>query len=232
MPSGVPAFFWFTHTVQDPFALAENTPDCGFVISPASRPLEAILLAAGRSRRMAGVNKLLLSVDGMAMVRRSALLYLDLGMNLTVVTGSEMSPVAAELAGLDLKLIANPDADSGQYSSVRAGLAATALSARGVVIALVDQPLLTTVDIGALVAEFANHGETCICVPRFAGARGNPVIFPVAVARHLRETCMPPRGFIDTHPEQVAWFEAANDHFTRDVDTPEDAAQLLGLINR
>jgi molybdenum cofactor cytidylyltransferase len=198
------------------------------VAIPDSLDCEVILLAAGRSRRMGGVNKLLLQVEGMAMVRRSAQLYLDLGMKLTVVTGSDDREVAAALAGLDLQFIANPAADSGQHSSVRAGFAAAPLLAPGVVVALADQPLLTAADIRALVAEFVTYGGTRICVPRFAGKRGNPVIFPVAVARCLRETGMPPRAFIDAHPEQITWFEAANDHFIRDIDTPEDAAELLG----
>ncbi len=191
-------------------------------------PLEAILLAAGRSRRMAGINKLLLAVDGTAMVRRSAQLYLDLGMSLTVVTGSDNRDVAAALAGLDLRLVVNPDADSGQHSSVRAGLAASALAAPGILIALSDQPLLTSADIRSLAAAFTGHGENRICVPRHAGQRGNPVIFPAAIARHLRESPIPPRAFIDAQPEQIAWFDADDDHFTRDVDTPQDAAQLLG----
>ena len=218
--------------MQKPFATAKNAAETGAVASSDNLHLEAILLAAGRSRRMAGIDKLLLRVDGMAMVRRSALLYLDLGMSLTVVAGSDDGPVAAELAGLDVRLVANPDADTGQHSSVGAGLAASPLQAAGVVVALTDQPLLTATDIRALVAEFASHAGTRICIPRFAGKRGNPVIIPTAIALSLCETGVPPRNFIDAHPEQVAWFDVAHDHFTRDIDTPEDAAQLLGAIDR
>ncbi len=195
----------------------------------ASLHLEAILLAAGRSRRMAGVNKLLLPVDGVAMVRRSALLYRALGMRLTVVTGPDNRDVAAALSGVEFQLVVNPDADDGQQTSVRAGLLATPLLAPGAVVALADQPLLTAADIGALASEFAGHAGARMCVPRFGGKRGNPVIFPAAVVRCLREPgALPPRAFIDAHPELVCWFEAANDHFTRDVDTPEDAAELIG----
>jgi len=198
------------------------------VASPDSLNFEVILLAAGRSRRMAGVNKLLLPVDGTTMVRRSAQLYLDLGMRVTVVTGAD-DRVARALAGLDVKLVTNSDADSGQNSSVGAGLAATPLAAAGIVVALADQPLLTVDDIRALAQAFTSHDGARICVPRRAGQRGNPVIFPVAMARRLREPgAMPPRAFIDAQPDQIAWFDAANDHFTRDIDTPDDAAQLLG----
>ncbi len=191
--------------------------------------LEAILLAAGRSRRMGNVDKLLLPIDGIAMVRRSACLFLELGMALTVVTGSDNQHIAEALTGLDVKLVANSDADSGQHSSVRAGLAVTPLLAPGVVIALSDQPLLTTPDISALAAAFTEHGASRICVPRHAGQRGNPVILPQAIARQLRSPDAPtPRAFIDTHSETVAWFDTASDHFIRDIDTPSDAERLLG----
>jgi molybdenum cofactor cytidylyltransferase len=199
------------------------------VASPDRLNLEAILLAAGRSRRMEGVNKLLLRIGGVPMVRRSACLFLDLGVPLIVVTASDNRRVAEALAGLDAKLVVNADADTGQQSSVRAGLAATPLRAAGVVVALSDQPLLTTGDIRALAAVFEQHGGTRIAVPRYTGQRGNPVIFPTAIARQLGAPGAPaPRAFIDAHPEAVAWFDAPSDHFIRDVDTPGDAAELLG----
>ena len=178
---------------------------------------------------MGDIDKLLLAVNGQPMVRRSARLYLDLGMKLTVVTGSDDRAIAAALAGLGLQLVANPAADNGQQTSVHAGLAATALQAPGVIVALADQPLLTLHDITALLTEFAAHAGTRICIPRFNGQRGNPVIFPAAIARILREQdAMSPRDYLDAHPREVAWFEVNNDHFTRDIDTPADAAELLG----
>jgi CTP:molybdopterin cytidylyltransferase MocA len=178
---------------------------------------------------MGGVDKLLLPVGGVAMVRRSALLYCELGMPLTVVTGAHASAVADAVAGLDVRLVANADADNGQQTSVLAGLLATPLAAPGVLVALADQPLLTSADIAALVAAFAAQAGQRIGVPWFAGKRGNPVIFPAAIVRRLRAPGgLAPRAFIDAHPELVAWFDASNDHFTRDVDTPEDAAELIG----
>jgi molybdenum cofactor cytidylyltransferase len=181
---------------------------------------------------MRGPDKLLLPISGMPMVRRSALVYLELGMTLTVVTGLDGDHIIAALAGLDLALIANPDADSGQHTSVRTGLMATPLLAPGVIVALADQPLLTTSDIVALGAVFERHDCARICVPRHAGQRGNPVVFPAALARVLRDHPQAglPRAFIDAHPEHVTWLEAENDHYTRDVDTRDDAAELLGLV--
>ena len=176
---------------------------------------------------MGGVDKLLLPIAGEPMIRRSARLYLELGMSLIVVTGRDNGPRDA-LAGLDLALIVNPAADDGQHSSVHAGLAAAALAATGVILALADQPLLTSRDIALLCESFIRGGAQHICVPQYAGARGNPVILQMDVAQHCRDDHILPRAFMDARPDRAAWFHAENDHFTRDVDTPEDAARVLG----
>lgn len=193
--------------------------------------IEAIVVAAGRSRRMGAVNKLLLPVAGIPMVRHVVALYAALASPVTVIVGEDAADVREALAGLDVRLVENRNVDAGQQESVRLGLAAADLTGGGVLIALADQPLLTASDIEALIACFETHGGTRICVPRRDGKRGNPVLFPTALARRLREDETAPRArrFIDDHPEHVIWFEAANDHFTTDIDTPEDAARILGI---
>ena len=201
---------------------------------PAARPgaIEVILLAAGASRRMRGANKLLLPAHGMPLIRASAAIYCELGMPLCVVLRAgavDAAAVRAALAGLPLRIAVNPDPATEQGDSARIGLSAAALNGPGVMIALADQPLLTGPDIAALIAHFIAQKATRICVPRHGGVRGNPVILPTALARRLRDdpATPSPRRFIDAQAEAISWFEAPNDHFTRDIDTPQDAARLL-----
>lgn len=211
---------------------------------------EVILLAAGRSRRMGGADKLLLpaapapttlsSAGPVPLIRRSVELYRSLNLPVTVVLPDREGPVARALQGLDLTLACNPGPsastpardsrlDDGQQASVHAGLRAAPLAAPAVLIALADQPLLEPADIEALLACFEAKGGTLACIPRHAGQRGNPVVLPRAVARMLRDAPGEPsvRTWLDRHPEAVCWFDGASDHFIRDVDTPADAAALL-----
>ncbi|MBS0254263.1 MAG: nucleotidyltransferase family protein [Proteobacteria bacterium] len=196
------------------------------MIVPAQ--IEVILLAAGHSRRMAGVDKLLLPLPGgTSLLAHSAGLYRALGMPLLAVLRPDRPEHRAALAGLDLRIATNPDPAANQSGSIRTGLAAATLDGAGVLIALADQPWLTGADIAALIATFAAHDGQRIVVPRHHGQRGNPVLLPTATARALcDEPAATPRALIDARPEQVAWHEAATDHFTRDVDTPADAALL------
>lgn len=202
---------------------------------PATGQIAVVLLAAGRSRRMGGADKLMLPTGSPhgaePLLRRAARLYLELGLPLTVVVRPDHAAPAAALAGLDVAWAINPllptGADDGQQASVLAGLRAAPAAAGGVLVALADQPLLTPADIAALLACFSAHAGGRIVVPRHAGQRGNPVILPGALARALAAGGVAPRAHIDAHPDQVIWFEAETDHFTRDIDTPEDAARLL-----
>ena len=173
------------------------------------------------------------------MVRHAARLYRELGLPITAVVPDLAGPVAQALGQLDLRLAANPwppqapspQDDDGQQASLRAGLAAAPLAARGVLVALGDMPWLTAEDIAALIACFAATDATRICIPRHAGQRGNPVLFPASVLRALRDDprAPSPRAFIASHPELVCWHETASDHFIRDIDTPADYAADLTI---
>ena len=77
-----------------------------------------ILLAAGMSQRMGGLNKLLLPINGVPMVRRMALtLAAFADVPTVVVLGHEAQRVAAVLDGIALTIITNVQYQSGQMSS-------------------------------------------------------------------------------------------------------------------
>jgi molybdenum cofactor cytidylyltransferase len=138
----------------------------------------AILLAAGRSQRMGGRNKLLLDVDGQPMVRRVAVTLLNSHLRQVIaVLGYESTLVAGALAGLPLRIVVNDKYASGQMSSVRAGIAAIADDPAAVV-ALADQPALEPADVDFLIDAFLALPEPKILVPVYGGQRGNPIVLP------------------------------------------------------
>ncbi len=66
--------------------------------------------------------------------------------------------------------------DDGQASSVLVGLGALSARLDAVIVALADQPLVNSQDIGALIGAFKKRGGAAMVVPRVDGAPGNPVI--------------------------------------------------------
>ena len=121
--------------------LADMVPE----ITAIKRPTP-ILLAAGMSQRMGGLNKLLLPIKGVPMVRHMALTLVAFAdVSPVVVLGYEAERVVAALDGIALTMITNAHYQSGQMSSVTAGLIAAGQVAN-YMICLADLPLLTAAD--------------------------------------------------------------------------------------
>ena len=87
--------------------------------------VDAIVLAAGRSSRMGGPNKLMALFEGRPLVRLTAeTARASRAGEVVVVTGHQDERVAAALAGLDVRLAHNRDYQSGLASSLKTGVRA------------------------------------------------------------------------------------------------------------
>ena len=138
----------------------------------------AVLLAAGRSSRFDGGNKLLTPVDGVPLVRHAATTLLEAAVDDTVVVLGHDAPAVREaLSGLGLSFRVNADYADGQSTSVRAGVdAAIQRDWDGTVFALGDMPFIDPASVDALL-EWRLRGSEPIVAAAYAGERGNPVLF-------------------------------------------------------
>lgn len=205
-------------------------PDTTAIMHPTP-----ILLAAGMSQRMGGLNKLLLPINGVPMVRQVALtLAAFADIKPVVVLGHEATQVAAALDGIELTMVTNAQYQSGQMSSVTAGLIAAGQAA-DYMICLADLPLLTVADCAALCAAHKQAGVGQITVPvqredgMFA-RRGNPIIIP-ASARHKiikGGTNLGCRGLLNNHPDLIYPFDSCADGFYVDIDTQDAFRDTTG----
>src|SRR5262249_33250077 len=108
---------------------------------PAGRRIAAVVLAAGRSTRMGGPNKLLAEIAGRPLVRmvvEGALA--PRGRPVIVVVGHQRAEVEKPLAGLPVQLVHNPDFAQGLGTSLKAGIAAVPAEADGAIVCLGDMP--------------------------------------------------------------------------------------------
>jgi molybdenum cofactor cytidylyltransferase len=217
----------------------------GLLMEIASRPqprageakkagyrLAAVVLAAGRSTRMGGPNKLLEEIAGVPVVRRTAKAVLAARYApVVVVTGHMGEEVAAALAGLDLRLVHNARFAEGLSTSLAAGIAALPAEADGALVALGDMPAASPELLRRLAATFDPGVGRAIVVPVREGRRGNPVVwarrfFP---ALEALEGDAGAKSLIGENAEVVAEIEADGEGAFLDVDTPEalDAARRL-----
>ena len=206
--------------------------------------LGIVLLAAGESRRMGAVNKLLLSVDGEPLVRRTARLLASLagtaegseaGSRVTVVLGHEAEDVAAALAGLEVTVSVNPDYATGQRSSVYHGLSNVG-EADSYMVSPADMPHLTAEDCGALIAAHRSAPDGAVTVPMrqtpHGAQRGNPVMLSgtaraEVVSGGINLGC---RGLLERRPDLIHIHKTMSDGFFVDIDTPEAYAAETGAF--
>lgn len=147
--------------------------------APVEPKVEIALLAAGRSSRMGGPNKLMALFEGRPLVRRSAERALaSQAAGVTVVTGHQADRIRAVLSGLDVKIVHNPDFASGLSGSLKQGVASMAPDAAGAMIVLADMPGVSTGDLDHLIGAFKKSGGAAVVRAVHNGKRGNPVILP------------------------------------------------------
>lgn len=190
----------------------------------------AVVLAAGQSARMGGANKLLLPVAGEPLVRRTVRTVLAAGVQeAVVVTGHQAREVTRAVIDLPVTVQPNLRYEDGQMRSVAAGVAALARATDAILVCPGDLPLLRTEDVHELMDVFLAHPDSSIVIPRFAGTRGNPIVFAASYAPEVAagRRLIGCRKLADQYPQETFWWDAAHDRFTTDCDTPEDYQRLL-----
>ena len=189
-----------------------------------SRSVTAVILAAGRSTRMGGPNKLLAELSDKKLVRIAAEQALaSKATEVVVVTGHQADLVAQALSGLNVKLVFNPDFAGGLASSVKAGVAAVPETADGALICLGDMPLIDAGLIDRLIDAFAPDRGNLIVLPVAEGRRGNPVLWSRRFFGELMtlEGDVGARHLIAKHGEAVAEVPVEGDSAFLDIDTPQ-----------
>jgi molybdenum cofactor cytidylyltransferase len=189
-----------------------------------NRNVAAIVLAAGRSTRMGGPNKLLAEIDGKKLVRIVAeQAVASKAAEVIVVTGHQAELVEQALQGLKVKFVRNPDFAGGLASSVKAGISAVSDSVDGAVICLGDMPLIGAQLIDRLIDTFAPDRGQLIAVPVSEGRRGNPVLWSRRFFKELMtlDGDVGARHLIAKHAEAVAEVPVDGESAFLDIDTPQ-----------
>jgi len=148
-----------------------------------------------------------------------------------VITGSQHDAIVAAVMadGPDrgVRIVRNPDPERGQLSSIWTALDACPADAEGLLMTLVDVPMLTSGTVRAVVDTW-QRTRAPVVRPIVAGRRGHPVIFDCRVFAELRAAPLDSgaRAVVRAH-----WAESVdvpvNDLGSLvDVDTPADYARL------
>jgi molybdenum cofactor cytidylyltransferase len=207
-------------------------------------PVAGIILAAGGSSRF-GQPKPLLDWHGKPFVHVAAETALAAGLSpVVVVTGAHAEQVETALNDLPVMIVRNQDWQSGQSSSIQAGLHSLPPQSlrdsspkskefgggwEGVgaaIFLLADQPQTTPTVIRALTEE---HARTLapILAPLVQGQRANPVLFDRLTFPDLMALKGDVGGraiFSKIPVNYLTWYDES---LLSDVDTPEEYRKLV-----
>lgn len=138
--------------------------------------VEAIVLAAGASRRFGEANKLLREVAGVPIIKRVIAAVQGAEIPVCVITGWQQERIAAAVA--PVPTCWNPDWEQGLGSSLAAG-AASCQSGSAILVVLGDMPGVRSDVIQSLMNQLGDQKGT-IVVPVYdanPGVWGHPVLF-------------------------------------------------------
>jgi len=211
----------------------------------------AVVLAAGCSSRM-GSQKLLLPFGSKTVIAHIVDQILAASINrVYVVVGHRRKQIERELAqhlfgsftkdiapdkadqisAGRISIVNNPDYKSGMLSSVRCGLRAVDKKCQAVLVALGDQPSITTALVKQMVKTFA-AAEKHILVPLYQGRRGHPILFSMIYREQILTDFdgVGLRGLLQAHRDDIYEMNVSTPAVLSDMDYPEDYKRELALL--
>lgn len=208
---------------------APATPRSG--AAPRSAPIiAAVVLGAGRSRRMAPHNKLLVTdKTGKTMIARVVDNVLSSNARpVMVVTGHMAEQVEQALGGRPVRYVHAQDYAEGLSASLKAGIAAVPPECSAAIVCLGDMPLVTGRMIDRLLSMYSPDEGRLIVLPTFRGKQGNPMLWDKRFFPEILEIGgdSGARFLAGRHSEFVCEVEMADDAVLRDFDTTESLASL------
>jgi molybdenum cofactor cytidylyltransferase len=192
--------------------------------------IAAIVLAAGRSSRMAPHNKLLIADKaGKPMIARVVDNVLSSGARpILVVTGHMRDAVEEALGGRPVTMLHAPDYAEGLAASLKTGIAAVPPECAGAIVCLGDMPLVTGRMIDRVLSMHDADEGRLIVQPTYQGKPGNPMLWD----RRFFDEIMQLSGdtgarlLVRQHADSACEIEIGDDAILRDFDTPESLATL------
>ncbi len=183
-----------------------------------------LLLAAGASRRMGDVDKLLLETPDGPLLRHTARNARAAGPVRVMLAGGRPEHHAA-LAGLDVAITEVPDAAEGMSAALRAGMAALPPDSPAVIIALADMPLVGPDIYARLIAAHAPDKGRLICrAVTQSGRKGHPVLFDRRFFPDLAQVRGDKGGrdILRANPQALCDVPTPGEGAACDIDTPQD----------
>lgn len=178
--------------------------------------LAAVILSGGASSRM-GSPKALLPYQGRPFLEHLLEItrHPQIGVR-RVVLGAHAEPIAKAIHLNADEIVINDQWDAGQLSSIHAALRSLPEGTDGILLCLIDHPLISASLVADLIERFVSSRKP-IVLPLHKGRRGHPLIFSSALYGELLAAPL------DTGARAVVWAHQAD---IEEVSTSEEGCIL------
>ena len=184
--------------------------------------IEAIILAAGESKRM-GRPKPLLHIGGKPALALIVDTLKEAGISSAhVVVGHKAKKIIDE-TDIDVDFVFNENYKEGQFSSLKKGVASLSKECTAAIVCLVDQPHIHSNWVRLLVKEKSKNGSWIIRL-KFGGKSGHPLLISKELFQEI--ITMPSKAtakdLMKKYNDQTEFIESGSDGILYDADTPAD----------
>lgn len=192
--------------------------------------LAAVILAAGESRRM-GAPKALLPYRGRT--------FLDHLLEVTrhprigvrrVVVGAHAETIRKACALTESNIIENAEWEKGQLTSIHTAVRdLLGGQTDGILLCLVDHPLISATVVDTLVKAFYESGKP-IVLPTYRGKRGHPLIFASTLYDDLLAAPLDvgARAVVWQHASEVMEVPTEEEGVVLNLNDPETYRRIVG----
>ncbi len=194
--------------------------------------LAAVILSGGASQRM-GSPKALLPYQGRPFLEHllEVTSHPKIGAR-RIVLGAHAELIADAVRLAADEVVINAEWEKGQLSSIQAGIRSLPAGTDGMILCLIDHPLISATLVDELIVKFySGPAIPPIALPVYQGKRGHPVIFSSGVYEELMTAPLEQgaRSVVWAHAGEVAEVVTSEQGCVLNLNDPETMQRVLGL---
>ncbi len=191
--------------------------------------LAAVILSGGESSRM-GSPKALLPFQGRPFLQHllDITKHPKIGVR-RVVLGAHAAAIAKTVPLAADEIVINAEWEKGQLSSIQAALRSLPAGTEGMLLFLVDHPLVSENIVHEVIERFYSTRKP-IVLPVHEGRRGHPTLFSAAVYEELLAAPMDvgARAVVWAHAAEIAEVPTGEEGVVLNLNDPEAMKKIIG----
>lgn len=194
------------------------------------KPLAAVILSGGESRRM-GAPKALLPYRGRTFVEHLIEITRHPRVGATrIVVGAHADEIRERLNAPASEIVVNEDWEKGQLSSIQAGVRGLPEGeTEGMILCPVDHPIVSAALVARLIEEF-DASTKAIVLPTYRGRRGHPLIFRASLYSELLAASaeIGARQVVWAHADDLCEVPTDDEGVVLNINDPATLERALG----